>query len=719
MHTLQRKTAPLALAGAALAVVAVFALMLLAGGAPAQATTTSSLAHHDDDGGNPLPLPQEEGEEGQEPTNTPTPTPEPTDPTPTPTPVVHATAEPCPPNPTRVIDTGHHALFDVYWSEDDRNLVTNPCPPTISVETIPPQGSGSATYRHVRGAPDANVDTTIFHVPGAADLTPRANNDEDYGKWPFLYPDVKDGDDDNTTITGNEIGDPISTSVWTLPDCEPGITPPPSPRDLCIGFSAQLLRETDWERFNFEFESIREPGIKVADRGHVFVFYRPDDVPAGEEQLIWQSDDVTSTKIPVEAGDDLHPQWAFTKAGTYRFQVHANGDPSIGNSLAAPDQDPVSPGEIVTSQVRTYLLHVGDLSDLSVAIAAEPTPPSAGGEVTYTVKASNAGPNPAAQVTVTLALPDGLTYKSDSANPATGTTYDAATGVWSIGTLGKTDDDNEATDDDSPTLTLVATTGSNTHGKALTVTAKIKALETIGTSVVDELDPDESNNEATVTVTPPSDDNAAPTFRLARSIMENSAPGSAVGGPVGVYDPNSGDTLTFGLSGTGANQFAVAADPDGNAQISVAKYAALNYEDASSYNLILTVSDGKDSAGNADAAVDHRIGVLVNITDVANETLAISLSADPTTAAVSGTAVLHTRITSSPVASSKLRYRINEQTVGGGGRLVTTDLDPDQLPLTVTWGAAVTREYTMDVWNHDDFSQQATSNTVQITWTGE
>ena len=186
-----------------------------------------------------------------------------------------------------------------------------------------------------------------------------------------------------------------------------------------------------------------------------------------------------------------------------------------------------------------------------------------------------------------------------------------------------------------------------------------------------------------------------------------------------MYEPDAGDTLTFGLTGVGAELFQAAANSDGNAQITVATGAVVNYEDAASYNLTLTVSDGKDGAGNADSAVDHRIGVLVNITDVANETLAISLSADPTTAAVSGTAVLHTRITSSPVASSKLRYRITEQTVGGGGRLVTNDLEPDQLPLTVTWGAAVTREYTMDVWNHDDFSQQATSNTVQITWTGE
>ena len=98
------------------------------------------------------------------------------------------------------------------------------------------------------------------------------------------------------------------------------------------------------------------------------------------------------------------------------------------------------------------------------------------------------------------------------------------------------------------------------------------------------------------------DANAAPIFRLTRSVAENSAAATTVGAAVPVYEPDAGDTLTFGLAGTGADQFAVAADTDGNAQVSVAASASLDYETTDFYNLTLTVSDGKDLFGNADAS---------------------------------------------------------------------------------------------------------------------
>ena len=263
------------------------------------------------------------------------------------------------------------------------------------------------------------------------------------------------------------------------------------------------------------------------------------------------------------------------------------------------------PGTIgVTSLVKTYTIHVGDLSDVGVTIAADDSTPDTGAEVAYTITASNAGPDTAADTEVTVTLPAGLTYHSSST--ATGT-YDSATGVWSVGDLAK---------DASATLTLNATAGSDTHGKPLTVTAKIQAYEDIGTSTVDELDPDESDNTATVTVTPVKDPNIAPAFRLTRSVAENSAAATTVGAAVPVYEPDAGDTLTFGLAGTGADQFAVAADTDGNAQVSVATDASLDYETTDFYNLTLTVSDGKDASGNADASVDNSVGLLINVTDV-------------------------------------------------------------------------------------------------------
>ena len=535
------------------------------------------------------------GGQAQATDNTPTPTF-----TATPTPEPFPTPEACSTPTAHVIDSGHYALFDVYWDENIDRLTTNPCPPTVTVTRHVKYEDDEevVTYTHARTASNAKVATTVFHVPGDADNTLRANNDVDYGKWPYLYPNAKDTNGDGTTA-GDEIGAPFA-SVWTLPDCSPeDDAPTPTPNDLCIGFSAELLRTSDWVSVNYRFETIREPGLAPADWGRAFVFYRPGTEPTDAPIPIWKTGDPDSNQIDIEVGEHLHPQWAFTGPGTYKFQVHAQGRPKAGNAMVLP------PGTIgVTSLIKTYTIHVGDLSDVGVTITADDSTPDTGDEVAYTITASNAGPDTAADAEVAVTLPAGLTYHSSST--ATGT-YDSATGVWSVGDLIK---------DASATLTLNATTGDDTHGKALTVTAKIQAYEDIGTSTVDELDTDESDNTATVTVTPVSDANAAPIFRLTRSVAENSAAATAVGAAVPVYEPDSGDTLTFGLAGSGADQFAVAADTDGNAQVSVATDASLDYETTDFYNLTLTVSDGKDAAGNADASVDNSVGLLINVTDV-------------------------------------------------------------------------------------------------------
>ena len=226
---------------------------------------------------------------------------------------------------------------------------------------------------------------------------------------------------------------------------------------------------------NYRFETIREPGLAVNDWGHAFVFYRPGTEPANAPVPIWTTNDPDTNQIDIEVGEHLHPQWAFTGRGTYKFQVHAQGVPQAENDMDLPEG---TTG--VTSFIKTYTIHVGDVSDVGVTITADDSTPNTGAQVAYTLTASNDGPDDAAGVEVAVTLPAGLTYHSSATAKGT---YDSATGVWSVGDL-----DNGA----SATLTLNATAGDDTHGKPLTVAAKIKAKETIGTSVVDELDTDES-----------------------------------------------------------------------------------------------------------------------------------------------------------------------------------------------------------------------------------
>ncbi|MBU4459554.1 MAG: DUF2341 domain-containing protein, partial [Verrucomicrobia bacterium] len=72
------------------------------------------------------------------------------------------------------------------------------------------------------------------------------------------------------------------------------------------------------------------------------------------------------------------------------------------------------------------------LVDLSVAKTVDDARPNEGGMIVYTVTAANAGPDAATGVAIRDLPPGGVTYVSD--NPSRGS-YDAASGVWAVGTL--------------------------------------------------------------------------------------------------------------------------------------------------------------------------------------------------------------------------------------------------------------------------------------------
>ena len=107
--------------------------------------------------------------------------------------------------------------------------------------------------------------------------------------------------------------------------------------------------------------------------------------------------------------------------------------------------------------------------------------------------------------------------------------------------------------------------------------------------------------------------NSAPAFpgdTAARSIAEHSPAGQSIGAPVTAADAD-GDTLTYALAGTDAGTFDL--DPD-TGQLSVKN--ALNYESKSSYSVTVTVSDGKNAAGEADTSLDDAIAVSIAVVNV-------------------------------------------------------------------------------------------------------
>ncbi len=106
----------------------------------------------------------------------------------------------------------------------------------------------------------------------------------------------------------------------------------------------------------------------------------------------------------------------------------------------------------------------------------------------------------------------------------------------------------------------------------------------------------------------------------ALSVDEDAAVGTNVGGAIVATDAD-GDTLTYALSGSDA--FAIG---ESSGQITVR--AALDHETQSSYALTVTVSDGKNTAGEADNTVDDTIAVTVSVGN-ADEAGVVSLEAEP------------------------------------------------------------------------------------------
>ena len=113
--------------------------------------------------------------------------------------------------------------------------------------------------------------------------------------------------------------------------------------------------------------------------------------------------------------------------------------------------------------------------------------------------------------------------------------------------------------------------------------------------------------------------NAKPAFSAdsaTRTLPENSGAGVVVaGGVVAATDSDSGDTLTYSLSGTDAARFEI--DSDGQIKVKTGSTHTFNFESSKkSYSVTVNVRDSKDAAGNADTATDDTIAVTINLTNV-------------------------------------------------------------------------------------------------------
>lgn len=112
----------------------------------------------------------------------------------------------------------------------------------------------------------------------------------------------------------------------------------------------------------------------------------------------------------------------------YTAGVVANGTVVTNTatvSSTTPDSNPANNTSSVDTTIDTR-------ADVGVTKAVTPAQVPAGQPVTYTVMATNNGPNPATGVVVTDQLPAGVSYQASTASQGV---YDQVTGRWTIGAL--------------------------------------------------------------------------------------------------------------------------------------------------------------------------------------------------------------------------------------------------------------------------------------------
>lgn len=126
--------------------------------------------------------------------------------------------------------------------------------------------------------------------------------------------------------------------------------------------------------------------------------------------------------------DPLHGVVVFNSNGTFTYTPTADyaGDDSFTYQVCLP-----VPNATICSSATVYV-SVDGSADVQITKTVNTNTPNVGGNVVFTLTATNNGPNLALGVLVSDVLPSGYTYLSNSASIGN---YDSATGVWSVGSL--------------------------------------------------------------------------------------------------------------------------------------------------------------------------------------------------------------------------------------------------------------------------------------------
>ena len=177
-----------------------------------------------------------------------------------------------------------------------------------------------------------------------------------------------------------------------------------------------------------------------------------------------------------------------SNGGSATLQLVASVD-SIGAKtntaqVSAADQadsDSTPNNSVGTEDDHASVSLTPQVVDLALTKTVNDTTPNVGDNITFTLTASNAGPDSATNVSVTDLLPAGTTFVSDA--PSQGT-YNSTTGVWTVGAIAN------AANATLQIVALVDSVGAKTNTAQVTAADQADSDSTPNNSLASEDDQD-------------------------------------------------------------------------------------------------------------------------------------------------------------------------------------------------------------------------------------
>lgn len=235
-------------------------------------------------------------------------------------------------------------------------------------------------------------------------------------------------------ITAANLPDPDSTpnnGITTEDDyAEVTTTPIPTSADLSLTKTVSNTTPLVGTQVTFSIQITNSgpqeaDGVIVTDllpSGYTYVSYSATTGTYDPSTGLW---DVGN--MPVTDSYTLQITALVNSAGNY-----TNSAEITASSQPDPDSTPNNGIKTEDDYAEASTTPIATSADLSLAKTVSNATPLVGSQVTFSLQVNNAGPQATDNVVVTDLLPSGYTYASYT---ATAGSYDALTGIWSIGSM--------------------------------------------------------------------------------------------------------------------------------------------------------------------------------------------------------------------------------------------------------------------------------------------